>query len=521
MMVQSRYCKPAVAVGVALLVVGILYTVRKGASPAGNHVTATEGVANSRSTTEEPTALPKMGPSAPEGKTDEAYVALHYGSFFLGIRVLGQSLRNSGTTRDMVALCMHHVPASQRDILKKDGWIIKSADPLPRSCTGKHFYSYHFVKVRAWLLTEYRRIVLIDSDAIALHNIDALFSCGEFCAAYRHSDLFNTGVVVLKPSVETFKNICSKIQSIGSYTNGDQGFLNYFYKDLKNATMFSPLESTVKKQVPFQRLPAEYNGDVGIYYTLNKWMYLDVEEPYVLHYTLGKVKPWKWWSYPMFPLNWKWKKLRDQLSPSHMKEPSLLSWMSWLPLAVLLAVGLSSKLWCKLYTSILSNATVMRGATLLVSPVGGYFTKIFPPLMLVFAFKWAFPYVPETMNPLEAWTRYGLWTLLFFSLPFSVYCHLAYVMGTHSGSEDTSTTKRSLTLSRIVGEALLWLVISVFIFYMQFIISTTLTTMIRRTVSFIGLGVTNIVLCYCYSQRFISLCYSLGCVNNSQFLPSS
>ena len=74
---------------------------------------------------------------------------------------------------------------------------------LPRECVGDHAYSRHFVKIQAWLLTEYRRVITIDSDAIVLKNIDALFNCGEFCAAFRHSDLFNTGVVVLKPSVDT------------------------------------------------------------------------------------------------------------------------------------------------------------------------------------------------------------------------------------------------------------------------------------------------------------------------------
>ena len=503
----TQNCKPAIylTMGIVLLVVvGLVYQ-RTSSSPPES-VTV--------DTIDEPTELPKIGASTPEGSSNEAYVALHYGSFFLGIRVLGQSLRAVGTTRDMVALCMDDVPDYQREILISDGWIIKSVDPLPKWCIGNkdesHINGMHYVKLLAWLLTEYRRIVLIDSDAITLHNIDALFSCGKFCAAYRHSDLFNSGVVVLKPSVEVFKSMCHNIRSTKSYTHGDQGFLNYFYKELKNATMFSPSESDVKKELPFQRLPAEYNGDAGVYYLLNKWMYLDVEEPYVLHYTLGPVKPWKWWSYPLFSLNWRWKILRDQLSPSHVNEPSLLSWMSWLPLAVLLAVGLSSNLWYRQYTSIISNATVMRGATLLVSPVSGCITKISPPLMLVFAFYWAPSFVPLTMNPSEAWTRYGLWILLFFSLPFSAYCHLAYVMGTHSGSEDTSTTKHLLSLPRLVGEALLWLVVSVFIFYMQFSISSTLTTLFERAGLFFGLAVANIVLCYYYGQRLIGLCYSLG-----------
>lgn len=304
--------------------------------------------------TPEHAALPTLGPpSGPEKESNEAYVALHYGGFFLGLRVLGQSLRESGTDRDMVALCMPDVPEYQRKILRREGWIVRTLEALPKSCVGDHVYSLHFTKVLAWLLTEYRRVVLIDSDAIVLRNIDELFSCGEFCAAYRHSDLFNTGVVVLKPSEQTFRNICRHIQSIGSFTNGDQGFLNYYYEDMKKVSMFSPSADETAQQ--FQRLPSEYNGDVGIFYLTDQWMYLDSEEPYVLHYTLGPVKPWKWWSYPLFPLNWRWKRLLDRLPPVELHEPSLWDCTSWFPLALLLALGLSSKLWLRFLTKCVTS----------------------------------------------------------------------------------------------------------------------------------------------------------------------
>ena len=504
---QSRYyCKRVVACffGVVLLLVVILYGASRTSSILADNMAK---AVRSQLTNENQIVLPTLGPSSPERKSDEAYVALQYGVFFLGLRVLGQSLKDSGTTRDMVALCMPDVPTYQREILKKDGWIVKSVDPLPKFCIGNHVYSRHFVKVQMWLLTEYRRVISLDSDAIVLRNIDALFSCGEFCAAYRHSDLFNTGVVVLKPSVDTFKNICTKIQSIGSYTNGDQGFLNYFYEELKYAPMFSQSENAIKQQLPFQRLPAEYNGDVSIFYLVNKWVYLDTDEPHVLHYTLGPVKPWVWWTYPLFSLNWRWKALRDKLPPTSLKEPSLGSLESWIPLAVLLAVGLCAKLWCKHYTSVLSNGTVMRWATKLVSPVGGYFTKAFPTLALLLASYWTFSFIPLTMNPLAAWSLYGMWILLFFSIPYSLYCHMAYIMGAHSGSDNNF---HSLILPRVLGEALLWFVLSVFIFYMQFSIPSSLQQMKWRSISFIGLGVTNILLCYWYGCRLVGLCYKLG-----------
>ena len=456
------------------------------------------------------TALPTLGSSNQEKQSDEAYVALQYGGFFLGLRVLGQSLRESNTDRDMVALCMPDVPEHHRKILRREGWIIRSVDALPKSCIGDHLYSLHFTKVLAWLLTEYRRIVLLDSDAIVLRNVDELFSCGEFCAAYRNSDLFNTGVVVLKPSEETFRNICSKIQSTPSYTNGDQGFLNYFYEDMKTASMFSP--SAHRKQVGFanaeklQRLPSEYNGDVGVFYVMNQWMYLDTEEPYILHYTLGPVKPWKWWSYPLFPLNWKWKSLRDRLPPVRLPEPSLWDCSSWFPMALLLALGLSSKIWVQHLTRYITSFSWV------INPLGHYTWMAVSTLLFTSAFSLAFLCVPETMNPTEAWVRYGLWTLLLFSFPFSLYCHLAYVVGTQSaGITDLPPKNTPVVRSwRIASEVLLWLLASGTIFYLQFWVPVVQTVMMKRIVTFFGLWFLNFAVCYVCGRRVLRHCHSLG-----------
>ena len=521
---QSRFFKPAASAVICalLLLVGILYCATRhagqSASERGTPVRHTKPLVSEKHQNKL-TVLPTLGPSSPKSKSDEAYVALQYGSFFLALRVLGQSLRESGTKRDMVALVMPSVPQYQRQILKREGWIIRTVNPLPKGCVGDHSYSQHFVKIQSWLLTEYRRVVLIDSDAIALRNIDALFGCGEFCAAYRHSDLFNTGVVVLKPSEETFVDMCSKIQTLGSFTNGDQGFLNYYYKDMKKATMFSSPDSgevVVGDGEQVQRLPAEYNGDVSIPYLTNKWMYLDSEEPFVLHYTLGPVKPWMWWTYPLFSLNWRWKELRDRLPPTQMREPSLADWRSWFPLVVLLVLGLTPKLWCRHYTSLVWRCSTARLVSRhLSSP---YCTNTLPLLMLLLAAYTAFQFVPLTMDPFEAYIRFGLWTLLFFCLPFSSYCHLIYLEGGTNGENGrtgknddsplhTNSSGQSIvTPWRILGEGMLWLALSATLFYLQFSITVLQVTMKGRVFSYFGFILANMILCFWYGKRLTTLC---------------
>ena len=520
-MSQSRPCKtlPGVVAGAALLLIAAFYLASRftgpPASERGTPVRSRPSV-DVAVPAESLLTVPTLGTSTvQEERSEEAYVALQYGGFFLSLRVLGQSLRESGTTRDMIALCMSDVPDYQKEILRKEGWIIRSLDPLPKSCVGDHVYSRHFTKVQAWLLKEYRRVILIDSDAIVLHNIDQLFACGEFCAAYRHSDLFNTGVVVLQPSEDTFRSICSKIQSIRSFTNGDQGFLNYFYEDLKKARMFSPADDVVSdgEREKFQRLPAEYNGDVSVYYLTNQWMYLDTNEPYVLHYTLGPIKPWKWWSYPLFSLNWRWKSLRDRLPVTQLHEPSLLDWASWLPLALLLACLVTSRLWLGHYTIFISKNPLLRGVTSTLSPVGHYTMKLVPVSLLLAASYWSFSFVPETLSPFQAWMRYGLWILLFFSVPFFLYCHLAYVVGTQQPGTADSQPAHPPSFTRpwrIASEALIWLVATWTIFCLTFWVPVAQTTMKHRALFFFGLILLNFVLCYWCGRRTVRQLHSLG-----------
>jgi len=59
-------------------------------------------------------------------KTLEAYATLLYGDeFLLGVRVLGKSIRDTGTTRDMVALVSDGVSPYAVQLLQADGWIVE------------------------------------------------------------------------------------------------------------------------------------------------------------------------------------------------------------------------------------------------------------------------------------------------------------------------------------------------------------------------------------------------------------
>ncbi|KAF4393391.1 hypothetical protein F8388_023195 [Cannabis sativa] len=220
--------------------------------------------------------------------TDEAYVTLLYGDeFLLGVRVLGKSIKDTRSTKDMVVLVSDGVSDYAMTLLKADGWIVKKIS------------------------------LLENPNQVRPTSIEDLFKCRKFCANLKHSERLNSGVMVVEPSQKVFDDMMSKVNTLQSYTGGDQGFLNSYYSDFPNAHLFEPnLSQEVLKSRPvpeMERLSTLYNADVGLYMLANKWM-VNESELRVIHYTLGPLKPWDWWtSWLLKPVD-VWQNVREQLA---------------------------------------------------------------------------------------------------------------------------------------------------------------------------------------------------------------
>ncbi|KAH9323004.1 hypothetical protein KI387_017643 [Taxus chinensis] len=234
-------------------------------------------------------------------KTSEAYVTLLYGDeFVLGVRVLGKSIRNTGTTKDMVVLVSDGVSPYAVHLLEVDGWIVEHIQLLanPNHKRPKRFWGV-YTKLKIFNMTNYKKVVYLDADTVVLRSIEDLFKCQKFCANLKHSERLNSGVMVVEPSESVFNDMMTKVNTLPSYTGGDQGFLNSYYADFPNAHLFEPnLSQEQLKSRPepsMERLSTLYNADVGLYMLANKWM-VDANELLVVHYTLGPLKPWDWWT---------------------------------------------------------------------------------------------------------------------------------------------------------------------------------------------------------------------------------
>ncbi|KAK8545485.1 hypothetical protein V6N13_066764 [Hibiscus sabdariffa] len=253
-----------------------------------------------------------------QSSSKQAYATLLYGDeFLLGVRVLGKSIRDTGSTKDMVVLVSDGVSDYAKKLLKADGWIVEMISLLanPNQVRPKRFWGV-YTKLKIFNMTNYDKVVYLDADTIVVKSIEDVFKCEKFCANLKHSERLNSGVLVVEPSEAVFNDMMSKVNTLPSYTGGDQGFLNSYYSNFPNAHVFDPnIPEEVLKSRPapeMERLSTLYNADVGLYVLANKWM-VEESELRVIHYTIGPFKPWDWWtSWLLKPVD-VWQNIREQL----------------------------------------------------------------------------------------------------------------------------------------------------------------------------------------------------------------
>jgi glycogenin len=234
---------------------------------------------------------------------DKAYVTMlcNGDGYVTGAEVLGKSLVASGSKVPRLAMVTSDVTAEGRARLEAQGWEIRDVEPIANPTPGALLafsrFAMVYTKLRAWELTDLTRLVLLDADTLVLKNVDDLFDRPGFAAApdFFLPDRFNSGVMVLQPSKETFARMVGALSDSPSYDGGDQGFLNTFFSDWY-------------AMPAAHRLPAGYNLPNFIHQFANGHPNLKAtlaREAKILHYMVQK--PWQapstltggsaaWWS---------------------------------------------------------------------------------------------------------------------------------------------------------------------------------------------------------------------------------
>ncbi|CAJ2675427.1 unnamed protein product [Trifolium pratense] len=221
----------------------------------------------------------------------EAYATVLHSSesYVCGAITLAQSLLKTGTKRDLILLIDNSISVRKRRALASAGWKTRTITRIrnPRAENGT-YNEYNYSKFRLWQLTDYEKIIFIDSDIVVLRNLDILFNFPQMSATGNDQSIFNSGIMVIEPSNCTFSVLMSRRYDIVSYNGGDQGFLNEIFvwwhrlprrvNYLKNFWANTTIEASVK------------NGLFGA----------DPPKLYAIHY-LG-LKPWH--CYRDYDCNW-------------------------------------------------------------------------------------------------------------------------------------------------------------------------------------------------------------------------
>ena len=404
----------------------------------------------------------------------DAYVTLLYGGFLLGARVLGQSLMESGTEKDMVAMCTETVSQTTKDVLERDGWKIKDIpnirSPYDGLSTRGTYFSGIFSKLHVWNMTEYDRIIYLDSDVLVVQPIDRMFDCGTFCAAFRHSDLFNAGIIVVQPNRTIFNDMIKKINLLDSYDDGDQGFLNVYFQDLVYAPFFN-WSGTTREHQPM-RMPAGLNSDIGIYYANSRWS-IPQEKIMIIHYTFGPFKPWIWWTNLLFDLNVQWTNVRKRLTqyPGHNNTylPIYLP-IFWAPIPILVLLYIAAKFFDCFTTHRWNGVSYASSTFKLFVNVNSRFSQFFPvPIVLLCYYLSHTLIVPPTMLPGQAEYVFWLWANAFLLIVVGLYYYFCHMTGRNA-------TGRSATGKRLDGHQhnasrkKLWFLILYAIFTLSYIL---------------------------------------------------
>lgn len=379
--------------------------------------------------------------------SEEAYTTLLYGdSFLLGVRVLGQSIRETGTQKDLVCIASDASEESIRT-LEGDGWKVVVAETIQNPSTGpghkfpKRFWGV-YTKLSIFKLP-YKKVIYLDADTIVVKSIEDAFECGGktgFCVNLKHSEHVNTGVMVVSPSVAMFQAMMDKIATTPSYTGGDQGFVDNFFADFASAPVFQPEQvvddpqaNAMKERVgkglkgpmgvEMLRLPAEYNADVGLYlFNSERWS-IPESKLRVIHFTLGPIKPWNWWSSWLLKPGAQWQYFRSHLS--HAAGPGNSGWKKFFlffgPLIIHGAYAFLSRLMptrkCNLGRSLPTYAPISvlmfcyKHIGLLAIMFG------FASLIIAFAVPALFM-IPTQASPLEGWVLVYWWGFYFFGMLF-------------------------------------------------------------------------------------------------------
>jgi len=367
-----------------------------------------------------------------------AYATIHYegtqrdDEYLLGVRVLIQSLKETRTAADIIILVADSVREPSKEVLAATGAKLIYVPSVPHQIP--HNADQTIMKVNLWNQIQYDRIVYLDADVIALNNPDQLFNCGHFCGVFMNRFSFHTGLMVLRPDADEYAQMIQELTETKHPIPNDVAFFASHFRALEFAPLFNLSNTAERCEAKLNRLPTGVNMNHVYFYEHGHWERYRkapfdrmVVPAYTLAYPDVRVgywtKPWYWYTYPYWAVNWIWQGYRDQLGDS---------WTTsfWLHLTAILCFGALCLL-LPSYTDPTANARrvtqfVRKWWTKGVEAIGAEkIQAVFAYGLSLLAIYLSMFVVPPMMPPRMALPLFSIvQTVLVYSLLLKCYCFL-------------------------------------------------------------------------------------------------
>lgn len=344
-----------------------------------------------------------------EGSKRHAYASMMYMGtprdyeFYVATRVMMRSLAKLKVDADLVVIASVDVPIEWIHKLKnEDGVRVVTVENLKNPYEQQKNFNIRFKltlnKLYAWSLVDYDRVVMLDSDNLFLQRTDELFQCGQFCAVFINPCIFHTGLFVLQPSLDVFKNMLHELEVVRNNPDGaDQGFLVSYFPDLLDKPMFHPPVNGTKLDGTY-RLPLGYQMDASYYYLKLRWSIPCGPNSVITFPSAPWLKPWYWWSWPVLPLGISWHEQRRESLGYSTELPAML-----IQAVIYLGIIAVTRLARPNLSKLCYNRRPEKGFGFLHSIL-----KVAVAWSLIATYTVPFFLIPRTAHPILGWSLYFL-----------------------------------------------------------------------------------------------------------------
>lgn len=233
-------------------------------------------------------------------EANRAYITvLSSDEYLIGVLCLNQSLKDAKSKYPLVVLVNDKISEKAKKVLEENeietinaksfvlpDWIVE------KNRTSHANWSNTFDKLSIFELTEFDKLVFLDSDMFVRNNIDELLEKPDMSATVDRNDTvlvkenyqkITSGMLVLEPKlgmISEFLSIINDESIKNKYTSiGDQDIIQLYYSDWGE-----------KQEL---HLPVKYNMFFGdIEYYVNKEIY-SLDDISIIHFITSN-KPWKY-----------------------------------------------------------------------------------------------------------------------------------------------------------------------------------------------------------------------------------